>query len=293
MTDSGLQFSGEALLNRVKFYEGLNDINLYVEDIDSQYMYESIFKRLLGMDYTISTIFPCGGKLGVINAYGEYGTHTNGVANVYVVDGDFDWLIRPKSMVCDPQFIYLRMYNIESCIINEAGAHEFSKPILKLMDDEVDKRIRYGEWRRRIIDEAKELFLCYCSIQKLQLDSPNVARSDYEFIDHMTGFKRMDGAFEGYRKKLLDVHPEMKGEIETVRREVERKCDGRFDRLICGKFLLSSLLSYLTGILDRPIRRDELLWRMVETFDVEELDYVRQACLTAAQNATGVEKIAS
>ena len=77
-----LEFSQEALLNRASFYSGYNDINLFVEDTDSEYFYETIFKRLLGKDYIIKTIFPCGGKPGVIKMFEERGKVTEGKKNV-------------------------------------------------------------------------------------------------------------------------------------------------------------------------------------------------------------------
>lgn len=51
-----LLYSTEASATRVLFYQGLNDINLFVEDAGMEYLYETIFKRLLGANYCISAI---------------------------------------------------------------------------------------------------------------------------------------------------------------------------------------------------------------------------------------------
>ena len=274
-----LSFSSTALQSRPYFYDGINDINVYVEDAESQYFYEEIFKRLLGAAYRIQTIFPCGGKPAVIKMFKDRGEITDGIRNIYVVDGDFDRLLFPEKMIQHPQFIYLKMYNIESCLINETGLCKLVKSKLKCMDAEAISKLKYRDWFCRIVDEAKELFLCYCYIQKFHLEQPNISRSHYEFIDYKTGFKRIDGSFENYRNKLFDDYPDAKEQIEVIRKCFNGLFGNSYEILICGKFLLSSLHDYLYNITHRGINKDDLLWCLVESFDIKSLSYVREACL--------------
>jgi len=274
-----LLFSTEALKSRLDFYDGLNDINIFVEDSDSQYLYEEIFQRLLGKAYSIKTIFPCGGKQAVIDTYIERGSHTDGVRNVYLVDGDFDRLLFPENMIVHPQFVYLKRYNIESYLINETGLCKLVKGKLKCIYDVAHAKLKYADWFQRIIGEAKELFLCYCYIQKANLGIPNVNRNHYDFLDQKTGFKRNDGKFESFRNELYEKYPEAQEQIENIRADFEKLYGNHYEILICGKFLLSSLHDYLHTIIGRPTPKDDLIWCLVETFDVNQLDYVRAACL--------------
>ena len=283
---TGLDFSTEALQNRPNFYEGFNDINLFVEDAESQYFYEEIFKRLLGDRYSIKTIFPCSGKPAVIKMFNERGSVTANVRNIYIVDGDFDRVLFPEKMISNPQFIYLKKYNIESCLINELGLCKLVKSKLKCIDAEAIAKLKYKTWFTRIVDEAKELFLCYCYIQKFHPEKPNVNRSHYEFLDHKTGFKRKDGSFESYRNELYSEYPDAKEKIETIRSEFMTRFGNCYDILICGKFLISSLHDYLYTIIKKSIPNDDLLWCLVENFDVEELDYVRKACIQSMNYIT-------
>lgn len=82
-----LMYSSEALAARFLLFQGLNDINLIVEDKDREYIYETIFKRMLGEQYHISAIFAAGGKPAVKDRYNEFRSETNGVKNFYIVDG--------------------------------------------------------------------------------------------------------------------------------------------------------------------------------------------------------------
>lgn len=76
-----LTYSSEALAARILLFQGLNEINLIVEDTDREYIYETIFKRMLGEQYNISTIFAVGGKLEVKARYYEFGNETDGINN--------------------------------------------------------------------------------------------------------------------------------------------------------------------------------------------------------------------
>ena len=100
-----LLYSQEALATRFVLFQGLNEINLFVEDSNREHIYETIFRRMLGNQYNISAIFAVGGKPAVIERYKEFKSNTNGIKNYYIVDGDFDRYIYPDNMICDPCFI--------------------------------------------------------------------------------------------------------------------------------------------------------------------------------------------
>ena len=130
MDDSNdLLYSEEASATRALFYQGLNDINLFVEDKGMEYLYETIFKRLLGANYCISAIYALGGKTNVIARYHEFGDKLDDTPNFYIVDGDFDRYIHKEDMVNAPNFIYLQSYNIE----NYFPKIEFDKNIKSLI----------------------------------------------------------------------------------------------------------------------------------------------------------------
>ena len=98
MDEKSLEYSFDASLNRTLFYSEFNDINIYVEDINKEYEYETVFKRLLGDEYRISSIFCMGGKIGVIKAFEENKKQNINDLNFYIVDGDFDrYIFRRKT----------------------------------------------------------------------------------------------------------------------------------------------------------------------------------------------------
>lgn len=274
-----LVYSPEASATRFLFYQGLNDINLFVEDAGLEYEYETIFKRLLKDKYCITAIFALGGKNNVKQKYLEFGNSTNGIKNFYIVDGDFDRYISPQDMINDGGFIYLKTYNIENYLVDQYACEQFAKSKLKCLDKEVVLRVGFVDWKERIVNEAKKLFLCYCFIQKFNLGIPTLSRSEYLFIDQKDGFERKDNSFQIFKNSVLAVAPHAEEKIAEIVIDYETLNGDDYSGFICGKFLLTSLYCHLRNIVKCNFRTEDLRWYLVNNFDISKLDYVKEALL--------------
>lgn len=274
-----LLYSAEAQATRFILYQGLNEINLIVEDANREHIYETIFKRMLGDQYNISTIFAVGGKPAVIERYKEFKSNTNGIKNYYIVDGDFDRYIYSDSMICDPCFIYLKTYNIENYFIDENACIQFAKGRLKCLDKEVKRRINFDYWKKRIVNEASKLFLCYCFLKKYHPTVKTLSRSSYLFIDNKTGFEREDGSYQKYWSSILEMDENAQEKIDELKHIYQNINGQDYFNLICGKFLLDSLCCYLRKILGSKYDFDDFEWHLVNHFDISKLDYVKFAII--------------
>ena len=274
-----LLYSSEASATRSLFYQGLNDINLFVEDAGLEYEYETIFKRLLKDKYCITAIFALGGKENVKQKYAEFGSSMDGIKNFYIVDGDFERYIAPDKMINDECFIYLRTYNIENYFVDQYACEQFAKSKLKCLDREVTVRVGFADWKERIVSEAKKLFLYYCFIQKFNLGIPTLSRSEYLFIDQMNGFERADDSFEKFKNSVLEVVPDAEDKIVEIVTDYEAINGDDYSNFICGKFLLTSLYCHLRNIVNCKLRIDDFRWYLVNNFDISKLDYVKEALL--------------
>lgn len=277
-----LRYTTEASKTRALLYQGLNDINVFVEDANCEYLYETILKRLLKDQYKISAIFGVGGKAAVIESYAEFGKKNNGTKCFYIVDGDFDRYICPEEMVLDDCFIYLKAYNIENYFIDENACISFIKGRLKLKDDTVKSKLAFLDWKNTIVEQASKLFLCYCSIQKYFPSVPTLSRGPYVFIDQKTGYERTDGAFELIREEFSNIDTNLKQHIDTIDRAYKQENGSDYYNLICGKFLLTSLECYLRTITKERINNNDFRWHLVNNFDVEKLAFIRQAIIQIA-----------
>lgn len=236
------EYSENGLRNRTLFYSGNNDINIYVEDSGKEYVYEEIFKRLLGENYRIASIFPLGVKNQVLKEYVRKGeSSSNGKPNVFLLDGDFDrykdYEIANKDDYTGPvdddsmledfilgkmfkskSVIYLKSYNIENYFIDENAIVSYIKGILKKTDSEIFQILDYSTWRSRIVRESKDLFLIYCFIEKYKnnygymyngdeskLSIETVGRGAFPFLDVKTGFKSNSSILDNLYKEVKDA----------------------------------------------------------------------------------------
>lgn len=276
--NEGLHFTKEAEINRYLFYADLNDINIFVEDKDREYEYETIFSRMFEGKYKIASIIAVGGKREVKKAFEEFGEVDSGnheKNNFYIVDGDFDRYIHQDEMINNKHFIYLKFYNIENYFIDEKAIIKFAKGKLHLLDSKVENIVRYKEWRSKIVSQAAKLFLLYCTVQKKLPAESNVARNEYLFIDDKTGFERPD-AYSEYYQYIISLDPDITIEMQKIRNTYEYINGSDYFGLICGKFLMTSLFVYLRGKIKKNFTRDELRWNLLCDFDLASLDYIKE-----------------
>ena len=276
----GLRFSQEANDIKFLFYYGLNDFNLFVEDTNNEYLYETLIYRLLeGYEYKLKDIFPLHGKHGVIKHFMQYGAEQDGIKNFYIVDGDFDRYIKSEDMINDKCFLYLRAYNIENYFIDEEACLKFVKGKLRCRDSEVKEKFNFKFWRNNITNQAKGLFLCYCCIQKYNPSIDNISRGPYKFIDADTGFEK-ESAFNDYYNQILEIDPQIGIHMSEIASIYEQTYGTDFFYFICGKFLFTSLKCYIRSIIKMPIRDEDFKWFLVNSFDINKLDYVRNALIS-------------
>lgn len=274
-----LIYSAEALSTRFLYFQGLNEINLFVEDVNMEYIYETIFKRLLKDKYNIKAIFPLGGKPKVKKHFLEFGNETKGIKNFYIVDGDFDRYIYQDSMINDPCFIYLKAYNIENYFLDKRACIQFSKGYLKCLDSVVIDKVDFDNWKNRIVTEASKLFLCYCYIQKFHPSKKTLSNSSFLFIDDKTGFERTDVYQEYWNNEILSLDLNAQDKINEID-ELYKSINGNdYFNLICGKFLLDSLCAYLRNIFKTTFNKEEFKWHLINHFDISKLDYIKNAIL--------------
>ncbi len=296
MIDSeDLYFSPEALAARYTLLHGnrnikqnLNNINLFVEDVGKEYQYESIFKRLFKGAYPIVGIFPVGGKRELKKRFNEFGLIDDKnpqVKNIYIADGDFDRYAHSEEMISNPQFIYLKTYNIENYFIDEGACIQFVKGKIKCLDNEVKKTLDFNSWKTKIVNQSQKLFLVYCFLSKYYPDTENVSRPVHLFLDMDTGFEREDGAFDIYVKEITEKTGDVRinERIDIIKEEYISINGEDFYDFICGKFLIDSLFIYISKKINKNFRKEDFIWHLINNFDISKLDYVKDIILSVTK----------
>ena len=217
-----LEYSNDALDARADMKDpDVSEIFVFVEDINKEFFYEKIFDRLFDNENMLLKPIGLGGKNKVISRFNE--NKEKGENDYfYLVDGDFDRYIGIE-LIEDDRFIYLEAYNIENYIIDENVVYNFLTGKLKKTKREVRKLFNFNQWKDKIVDESKKLFLCYAFIQyylnniedseiiidkkynakgKSFLSIENVSRSPFEFLNPYTGYEQV-GNFDKYYREVV------------------------------------------------------------------------------------------
>lgn len=159
-------YSEHGLENRPLFFAGCNNVNIYVEDTDKEYVYEQILERLFENGLRFQSIFPLNGKQAVLARCRINGAYEpDGTPNIYIVDGDFDnlWDEQKENL---PGLIYLTRYNIESYYCCEDAVISCLRMRLCCRRDQVEAILHYREWEDRFFEEAAPLFILFALVKK-------------------------------------------------------------------------------------------------------------------------------
>ena len=280
-----LKYSNEATATEYLFFCDLNDVNIFVEDENKEYEYETIFKRLLGPEFNIKKILGVGGKVELKKFFTEFGLENSdnpNIKNIYIADGDFDRYIYKDQMICSPNFIYLKAYNIENYFIDKNASEKFAKGQLKCSDSEVEIKVDFNNWRNKIVNQASKLFFYYCYVKKEYPEEKSVSRSPYLFLDGQNGFER-DGAFLKYQNQVLSLNPNADEKVNEIKQCYYQINDDEFN-LICGKFLFESLYCHIKKITKIKFRKDDFRWHLICNFNINTLGYVKDRILSVSNS---------
>lgn len=271
-----LDYSYDGLINRDLFYQSLNTINIYVEDRDKEYEYETIFGRLLGESIKIETIFGVGGKNELINAYNVKCKDSSNAKNIFIADLDFDCILN-KEMIEDKNFVYLDQYCIENYLIDKFAVKKFMKGRVKKTLEEVENIIKYDDWFNRTTNDLYELFILFMIIQSKDIRMKNVNKSEHRYLKNTK-----DESWQLDQSKYDEYYSEIKEELPNINQLIQ-EMDYRVNKelkldkhtVISGKNYIASLKKYLSKFSKRPIGNDDFKTILLDNFDIKKLDFIK------------------
>lgn len=271
--EEGLFYSEEAKINRVLFLAEKNDIVVFVEDENKEYVYEEILERLFAYKIQITNIFPQNGKKGVIKAFRVYGSSYENKPAIYIVDGDFEYIMK-KEMINHPSYIYLEKYNIESYLVDRSAILRYVASVLQKRKREVEAIIEYDSWYANTYEQYKELFINYIIAQHVCLKSANVGNSPYGYLDSEG---RVDSnkivAYKSEVKKQVANYDELYEEYSS---RIVSMLHNDETRIVCGKYVLACLIQYLRKKTHKKFKEEELHRYLISEFDIKKLGFLKE-----------------
>ncbi len=267
-----IDYSKEGKIARAILYGDLNDIHIFAEDLDNEYIYLEIIEKLLkDTDINIKSIHCIGSKKDVIDIYLEHGDNIKGVDCFYIVDGDFDRIVNRDIMIEDTNFHYLNRYNIESYLIDKNAIIRHIQGKIANTFEYIDKKMDYDSWEEQIEGDFFELFLSFLYVQNENLTIPNSSISHSKnYINHR-GYINKKRFFIYLDRIGLDREIWRYKKIDLDKLFLEYYDDSPKIALICGKFILNALNKLFNSKFDSHLNTQELIWDLARNINVEPL----------------------
>ena len=180
---SVLKRSKNALRATSVFYQGFNDVDVYIEDTAVGYkkLFLVLLQRLLEGTVAISQIFPLGGRVEVVAEACKFKAR-GGRPSIFIVDGDLFLLAGERYHIPD-NLIVLPRYCIENIIFDKNAIVDFlDDEDCNLRHDELDNLLEFDRWKQEMEDCFRELFILFAIAHHLGLGIKSVSIGYQEFI---------------------------------------------------------------------------------------------------------------
>ena len=79
--------------------------------------------------------------------------------------------------------------------------------------------------------------------------------------------------------EIKDLDDDFESKISEIAEKYEAINGDDYFNLICGKFLMDSLFSYLQNIARIPMRKDDFQWALINGFDISKLEYIKEVVI--------------
>lgn len=289
-----LTYSESALLNRDMFLSGLNSVNIYVEDQGKEYEYEEIFERLFQNQLKIFSIFPLGGKEGVLKGFKEKGAvSSDGKVNIYIVDGDFDniWV---ENKIVSPNVIYLTKYNIENYLFSSNTVIRFLRGYLRCSREKLKSKIDFDNWQEEFSDKMGYLFVLFAIVKKYCPNIKSVSRTISDFVDD--NGQIIDDEVEKYYHYIEKIIPGIDSLIADVYSIVSENFTGnqtnKLLSIVCGKIQMECFCRFVNEKCNKNIHRETFRNYLLANFEMDSLDFLKQQILKLYADKSNQKNIA-
>lgn len=277
-----LKYSTEnATINRAMFFGDFNNPIVFVEDDYKEYVYEKILNKMFpNIEFFVN---PCGGKDKVEEAYSCFGEIYDKCKCIYLCDGDFDILIN-RNRINNSNFIYLKKYELENYFVDKNSLLELYLGRAHGRRNDAIKLIDYDNWYKAVINSWFELMILYIVVQRnktLEMNSTGI--SPDKFLNKQVAvldLKKVQEYRNELEEKLKKINKDLNEEVKEVKLIIKSK-EITKDSIVKGKYIIATAKSYIYYLVTMKkktpvLLNDEVLSVLLQTFDINSLDYVKQ-----------------
>ena len=272
----------------VKLFQPLQNIDIYVEDVYDEVFYKRLLMRVTQNKVRIERVFPQGGRDAVIKAAKSY-NKTKRPA-LFIIDGDFEWVIGQSPHRKIPLLYRLDAYCIENLLICEkAVAHILSEERV-LSEEDAYLRINFASWATNFKEPLVNLFSAFATAHLHQPSYPTVSRGVGRLCTATcSGEPRLDNKkIEEEREKTLNEVGKVIGKKKANKlyEKIKQSANALpcpFD-IVSGKDFLLPLLGFLLQSHGCKIKKKSLRLKLALRCNLERFSRLKTAIERAARD---------
>lgn len=155
-------------------YRELQDIEIYVEDQDSEALYTKLLSRAVNNQVKIKKVIPLNGRANVVNCCKSY---KGSYPALFIIDGDLGLLCGQREQPHSRLFQH-KMYCMENYLFcKSASAELLQNRSGRLLESEALELLEWDKFTSEVQGALLELFKIYAVSWKLSPEIPTVSRS--------------------------------------------------------------------------------------------------------------------
>lgn len=283
------QYPDRALMSRGVLYRPLQDIEIYVEDENSELFYTELLSRLMGNEVRISKVFALRGKDRVLEECKSFiGTHSA----IFIIDGDLDWVAGKPSPLIERLFVH-QCYCVENYLFCETAMVEIIvENNGRLSREEARKRLNWSKIREAYQEPLTELFIEFATAHLRKPELPTVStgvgvlftqqgRKTTPDLDRL----KVSSLSTRVREAVIrEVGPDnyQHTRMEVASRVAEMA--DSFDAISGKSYLIPLQLLILKRFSSQNIKRSSLVFRSAKYCCLDKLVLLKNAILKEAKN---------
>lgn len=281
------QWSDLDLTNKGIFYRDIQDINIYVEDENSEIFYEELFKNLIDNNIKIKKIISLNGRKNVIEFSKIY---KDNKAALFIIDADL-YLARGERINSIQRLYEHNRYCIENFLFSLSGLVEIIyETLASKTKEKIKEEILWDDVNNNIKNTLVNLFIEFSIIHKLDRSIQTVKigikdlfkshnQSDYLICEEKVNKLIEKKKIELLMKNALKYNKLAKEYTETKKNILEKLSTlGDEIHIISGKhFLIHILFRLMKKHANSQITMESFKLRLAKHYEPEVLESLKFA----------------
>jgi hypothetical protein len=254
-----------------KLFLPLQEIDIYVEDINDEAFYRELLQYATSGKIRIARVFGLGGRESVIKAALSHNYRDRRA--FFIIDGDLHWVKGDAA----PEHNGLHQheaYCIENLLICEKALSKIISQEIVITELEAEARLEFSTWRHTVVVPLAELFAAYATVHDFDPTVPTVSQGVGSMCTTLKSPRRT--VLDQTKVQLVKDNALLAARLKSDVKSVETKYNRNLSRInalgdplmaVSGKDFVIPLVDFHLQLLGCRVKRKSLRLRLATLGD--------------------------